>query len=78
MSEVGPGGGTGGSLLRSWQAWSGFLAGAGLAFLLAAALVEQQVLIPRNKGWIGMLGALCLLGCIGMAAVGRRAARRPA
>ena len=60
---------------RSWRSWSAFSAGAGLAFLLSAALVEQQPLTLRNKFWISMLGAVCIVACIATTRHSRRSGK---
>jgi hypothetical protein len=43
---------------RSWQFWSGLLAGAGLGLLCGAALVELEWLTLHSKAWVSVLGCV--------------------
>ena len=44
--------------LRSWQFWSGLLAGIGLGLLIGAALVELEWMKLDRKAWVSVLGIL--------------------
>jgi hypothetical protein len=45
--------------------WCGLLAGVGVGLLLAAALVELEVLTSQRKAWVSLLGAV-LVGVGGL------------
>jgi hypothetical protein len=68
--------------------WCGLLAGVGVGLLLAAALVELELLTSQRKAWVSLLGAVSVgvgslvgwrsqSGTRGAAGPGAGAAERP-
>ena len=46
--------------IRSWQFWSGLVAGIGVGLMLGAAFVELELLAPDRKAWVSVLGILAV------------------
>jgi hypothetical protein len=44
--------------IRTWQFWSGLLAGLGLGLLIGAALVELEWMTVNRKAWVSALGCV--------------------
>ena len=61
---------------RSLSWWSAFLIGAGIALQVGPVLVEQELLTPRHKAWVSVMGALVILGGLVAAWLVRRGAVR--
>jgi hypothetical protein len=60
---------------RSWQFWTGILAGAGIGLLLGAALVEMELLTLQSKAWVSVLGILLVGGSTVLASAAGRGKR---
>jgi hypothetical protein len=54
--------------------WAGVLIGLGTGLLIAAALVEQELLTLHRKAWVSLTGAVLFgLGQVNLTILGRQA-----